>query len=135
MRCPNTTVLCIDTDPTIVAWLQLLLSIAGYAVRTATSGDSAMEIFMEDDIDVVITVPDGNWIRDGCHMKRLKPTVPIVLLNRRKGKLPPGAEYADVIFSRGVTPTAFLATLAELTTRPQPKAEALVAASAASVAP
>lgn len=120
-----------DTDPTRVAWLQLLLSIAGYAVKTASSGDSAMRVFREDDIDLVITVPDGNWVRGGCEMKRLKPTVPIVLLNRRKGKLPPGAEYADVIFSRGVTPTAFLATLAELTTRPQPKAEAFVAADVA----
>ena len=126
--CPNTTVLCFDSDPTLLAWLQLLLSIAGYEVRTATSVDCAMQDFGADDIDVVIIVPDDDWIWLGCQMKRLKPTVPIVLLNRGRGKLPPGAEYADVIFSRGVTPTVFLATLAEVTTRPQPNAGASLAA-------
>jgi len=122
--CPK-TVLCIDGDSTVLAWRQLLLSIAGYEVRTATNGNSAIELFGSHPIDLVVigsSFPDQSWLLLAGKIKRLDLKVPIVILNTGCEKLPKGID-GDVIFRSGATAAHFLATLAKLMTNPLPRVD------------
>jgi len=109
-------ILCIDDELTGLTARRLLLSIAGYAVLTATSGKYALNLFGCNRIDLVITdhlLPDITGAELTSEMKRLKPEIPIVLLTGLVD-LPPGYERADLVISKGITPPEFLAKIAKL---------------------
>jgi hypothetical protein len=77
-------------------------------------------------MDLVITgcsLPDQSCLQLAREMKRLQPTVPIVILNTGCEKLPRSIDEADVIFRSGVTPAYLLATIAKLTAKPLPPVE------------
>ena len=112
-------VLCVDDEPTGLTARRLLLSIAGYTVLTATSCSTALNLFRCNHIDLVITdhlLPDSTGAEMAVEMKRLKPSVPFVLLTALS-ELPPGYEAADVILTKGLTPPEFLAEIAKLMAR------------------
>ncbi|HUI84474.1 MAG TPA: response regulator [Candidatus Binatia bacterium] len=129
---PN-TVLCVDDDPTVQAWRQLLLSIAGYDVKTTTT-DSAMECFSSAPVDLVVVgsfLPYRNGAKVARQMKRLKPSVPVMILNAGPEELPSTANGADAVFRRGTTPTDFLAAITKLLPKPPSEAQELTAAGVA----
>ena len=99
---------------------QVLLSIAGYKVLTATNGESAMRLFTLNHVDLVITdqLPPGRTGGElASEMKRLKPDVPIILYTGLED-LPRGSEHANVILVKGLTPPEFLAAIATLVAKP-----------------
>ncbi len=111
-----TVILCVNDEPTILALRQVLLSIAGYTVLTATNDESALRLFMLNPVDLVITdqlLPSPSEGQLASRMKRLKPEVPIILYTGLQ-QLPPAAESADVILVKGITPPEFLAAIAKL---------------------
>lgn len=114
-------ILCIDDEPTILALRQVLLSTAGYQVLTATEGESALRIFTENHVDLVITdqlLPGRTGGQIASEMKRLRPDVPIILYTGLQD-LPPGSEHADVILVKGINPPEFLAAIAKLVMKPR----------------
>jgi DNA-binding response OmpR family regulator len=114
-------ILCIDDEPTILTLRQTLLSIAGYQVLTATDGESALRIFTDNHVDLVITdqlLPGRTGGQIASEMKRLKPKVPIILYTGLQS-LPPGSEHADVILVKGINPPEFLAAIAKLVMKPR----------------
>ena len=124
MRIPlsNTRViLCVDDELTGLTARRLLLSIAGYTVLGATSGNAALELFTSDHVDLVITdhlLPDLSGAELATEMKRLKPAVPILLLTGLVD-LPPGYEQADLVLTKGMTPPQFLDEIARLLAKAQ----------------
>jgi DNA-binding response OmpR family regulator len=113
-------ILCIDDEPTILTLRQVLLSIAGYQVLTATDGESALQIFAQNHVDLVITdqlLPGRTGGQIASEMKRLRPEVPIILYTGLQD-LPPGSEHADVILVKGMNPPEFLAAIAKLVMNP-----------------
>ena len=117
-----TVILCIDDEPTILTLRQVLLSIAGYKVLTATNGESAMRLFTLNHVDLVITdqlLPGRSGGQVASEMKRLKPEVPIILYIGLL-ELPPGAEHADLVMVKGMTPPEFLGAIAALVAKPRP---------------
>jgi len=97
-----------------------LLSIAGYQVLTATDGESALQIFAQNHVDLVITdqlLPGRTGGQIASEMKRLRPEVPIILYTGLQD-LPPGSEHADVILVKGMNPPEFLAAIAKLVMNP-----------------
>ena len=99
----------------------MLLSIAGYQVLTATEGESALRIFTENHVDLVITdqlLPGRTGGQIASEMKRLRPDVPIILYTGLQD-LPPGSEHADVILVKGINPPEFLAAIAKLVMKPR----------------
>ena len=95
---------------------RLLLSIAGYTVLTAISGNIALRLFRCNPVDLVITdhlLPDLNGADLASEMKRLKPEVPIVLLTGLVDP-PQGFEQADLLLTKGITPPEFLDEIAKL---------------------
>ena len=118
-----TVILCIDDEPTILMLRQVLLSIAGYKVLTATNGESAMRLFTLNHVDLVITdqlLPGRSGGQVASEMKRLKPDVPIILYTGLL-ELPPGAEHADLVMVKGMTPPEFLGAIAALVAKSRPK--------------
>ncbi len=100
---------------------QVLLSIAGYTVLTATSDESAVRLFTLNHVDLVITdqlLSGHAGGRLASEMKQLKPEVPIILYTGLQ-ELPASAENADVILMKGITPPEFLAAIAKLVAKPQ----------------
>jgi CheY-like chemotaxis protein len=76
-------VLCVDVEQTGLTARRILLSVAGYTVLTATSGQYALNLFRCNHVNVVITehlLSDLTGAEMAAEMKRLKPEVPIVLL-------------------------------------------------------
>ena len=115
-----TVILCVDDEPTILTLRQVLLSIAGYKVLTATNGESAMRLFTLNHVDLVITdqlLPGHSGGQLASEMKRLKPDVPIILYTGLE-ELPPGSEHANVILVKGLTPPEFLGAIAKLVAKP-----------------
>jgi CheY-like chemotaxis protein len=114
-----TVVLCVDDEPNILMLRQILLSIAGYKVLTATNPQSAMQLFTLNGVDLVITdqlLPGSTGAQLTSEMKRIKPEVPIILYT---GLLePPADTEADLVIEKGMTPPEFLCAIAKLVAKP-----------------
>ena len=109
-------ILCIDDDDISLRVRRLLLSIAGYAVLTASSGEAGLEVLKQSPIDLVIadhflSAKTGTEI--AREMKTLKPDVPILIVSGTADK-PRGIEFADGFLSKGETPDVLLDTIARL---------------------
>lgn len=119
---PNAfVILCVDDEPVGLLARRLLLSISGYTVLTAESGDVALRLFNCNHVDLVLTdhfLPDLTGAQLASEMKRCKPQVPIVLLT---GLVEPPSEFkcADLHLVKGMTPPEFLAAIAKLLSKPQ----------------
>jgi CheY-like chemotaxis protein len=114
-------ILCFDDEPVGLLARRLLLSITGYTVLTAESGEIALRLFNCNHVDLVLTdhlLPDLTVAQLASEMKRRKPEVPIVLLT---GLVEPPSEfkYADLLLTKGTTPPEFLAAIAKLLSKPQ----------------
>lgn len=99
---------------------QILLSIAGYKVLTATDPESALQLFSMNQVDLVITdqlLPGNTGGRLASAMKQLKPEVPIILYSGLTDP-PEDAGDADLILVKGMSPTEFLAAIAKLVGKP-----------------
>ncbi len=110
-----TVILCVNDEPNILMLRQVLLSIAGYKVLTATDGESAIRLLALDNVDLVIAdylLPGRTGGQLASAMKQLKPGVPIILYT--------GSEHvtdaidADLVLERGITPLEFLGAIAKL---------------------
>lgn len=112
-------ILCVDDEPIELAARQDLLSVAGYTVLTSLRAGNALKLFRYNRVDLVIVteplVPDPNRANLVSEMKRLKPDVPIVLLT---DPVDGSSEYqqADLLLTKRVAPTEFLAEIATLLT-------------------
>jgi two-component system, OmpR family, response regulator CpxR len=110
------TVLCVDDEANILRLRRMLLSIAGYAVLTATNADDAIGLFRRNSVDLVIIdqlLLGTTGTELAAQMKMFKPHVPIVLLT---GLIEPPLEvgYIDLVLTKGMNPPDFLAAIAKL---------------------
>ena len=111
-----TTILCIDDDPVALVARSLVLSIAGYDVLTAPSGDAALRILSHRKIDLVITddyLPGATGAEIALSLKQLNPAILVVLLTGGI-ELPRGSEQADLVLVKGMSPDAFLTIMEKL---------------------
>jgi len=113
------TILCIDDEANTLILRQMLLSIAGYTVLTATDPDDALTLFRCNCVDLVITdqsLLGTTGTELAAQMKLFKPQVPIVLLT---GLIDPPSEggHIDLVLVKGMNPGDFLAAIAKLAAR------------------
>lgn len=76
------TLLCIDDDTAILQFRKTLLETYGYHVLVTTNGKQGLQLFGRYPVDAVIVdydMPAMNGARLASELKRLKPTVPIVM--------------------------------------------------------
>src|SRR3569833_3087699 len=81
---PNTaSILCVDEGETGLYFRRLVLERHGYRVLTAATAQSALEIFLQKDVDLVVS--DIYLGRDSgptlaAEIKRIRPNIPVLLL-------------------------------------------------------
>jgi CheY-like chemotaxis protein len=112
----STVILCVDDDPAGLMVRRLVLSIGGYDVLTATSGEEALRILRSSRVDLVITdlfLSGATGAEIVVSMKQTKPDVLVVLLTGSP-VLPPDAELADLVLIKGIAPQEFLAAIAKV---------------------
>lgn len=109
-------ILCVDDAEIALRVRKLLLTIAGYDVVTAPSGEEGLEVFKRDAIDLVIAdhfLSDKTGTEIAREMKTLKPDVPILIVSAA-ADTPEGIEFADEFVSKGESPEKLLESIARL---------------------
>ncbi|MCP3901772.1 MAG: response regulator [Desulfobacteraceae bacterium] len=82
---PQNTVLIVDDEKAILLLFEKAFSKAGFKVRTATSGEMALEILKKDEINVIFS--DLNMEQmDGLELcRRIKKTKPMTIIYAMTG--------------------------------------------------
>ena len=109
-------ILCVDDAEIALRVRKLLLTIAGYDVVTAPSGEEGLELFKRDAVDLVIAdhfLSDKTGTEIAREMKALKPQVPILIVSAA-ADTPEGIEFADEFVSKGESPEKLLESIARL---------------------
>ncbi len=109
-------ILCVDEKELPLKVCREVLSQRGYRVLSAHTGEAALRMFRDNNVDLVISdnrLPDLAGIEIIREMKRLRPTLPVMVLSGLP-EVPPGAEAADLFFTKGTSTEAFLAAVAKL---------------------
>jgi two-component system KDP operon response regulator KdpE len=79
----NSNILVVDDEPQITRVLKTTLSSKGYAIRTASDGDEAVEVMKAWSPDMVITdlrMPNMNGL-ELCRYVRKNSAIPIIVLS------------------------------------------------------
>jgi CheY-like chemotaxis protein len=109
-------ILCVDDAEIALRIHKLLLTIAGYEVVTASSGEEGLEVFKGEAVDLVIAdhfLTNKTGTEIAREMKTIKPHVPILIVSAA-ADAPEGIEYADEFLSKGESPEVLLETIARL---------------------
>ena len=109
-------ILCIDDAEVALRVRKLLLTSAGYSVLTAASGEEGLDLFKQNQVELVIAdhfLSDKSGAEIAVEMKQIKPQVPILIVSAAAEK-PNGLEFADGFLSKGEGPDALLDTVAGL---------------------
>jgi CheY-like chemotaxis protein len=109
-------ILCVDDEATALAVRSQALSRAGYVVLTASDGAAALELFNCIRADLIIMdhgLPGLSGTQVAAEMKRLKPTIPIVLLSGLP-EAPLESEHADLVITKGMPAAEFLRAVGKL---------------------
>ncbi len=109
-------ILCVDDEAAGLALRCQVLSSAGYKVLTASDAAAALELFRCIQVDLVVTdycLPGLSGAQVAAEMKRLKPTIPVVLFSGLV-EAPPGSEHADLVITKGIPVVEFLSEISNL---------------------
>ena len=112
-------ILCVDDEASGLKLRQLILERKGYLVSTAATVSEALALFKSRGIDLVVTdhlLGRETGTAMAKEMKRLKPTVPIIVLSGTTDTLE-GMEYIDAFISKAEGPESLLAKVAQLFAR------------------
>jgi len=110
-------ILCIDDEPLGLQVRKMLLEYKGYKVLTALTGTEGLKLFAANPVQAVVldySMPGMNGDKIATEMKRLKPTVKILLLSAYVDLPEEALKCVDKRAVKGVAPVAFLDDLQQL---------------------
>ena len=113
---PLATILCIDDNEIALKVRRMVLEVAGYSVLTASDVELAMQSFISAAVDMVMSdhLLQGKTGTDlAAEMKRLKPTIPIVIVSGMVEE-PEGMEHADLFIGKGEPPPIWLKKISDV---------------------
>jgi CheY-like chemotaxis protein len=114
---PATTVLCIDDEAIGLKVRKLVLERAGYHVLTATDGESGIQMFQQEAVDVVLldfSMPGMNGDEVAVALRAAKPAVPIVLLSAFVSLPERMLTLVDACLTKGEGPESMLHKLRDV---------------------
>ena len=97
---PATAILVVDDEPSLLAAASRMLRQHGYTVYTAASGDQALTVAQQHDIQLLLTdtiMPDITGPALARRISQMKPGIPVLHMSGYTANLLPGAEN-DLIF-------------------------------------
>lgn len=110
-------ILCVDDEPTGLRIRKILLQREGYEVLTALDGPEGIELFNANPVRAVVldySMPGMNGGQVAAEMKRLKPSVKILLLSAYVDLPADALKFVDKRSVKGVSPLTFLEDLQQL---------------------
>jgi CheY-like chemotaxis protein len=118
MEKKTATVLCIDDEQTALELRQALLKSAGYTVLAAKCGAEGIKTFRSQRVDAVVLdywMSEMNGMQVAREIRKLNPTVPIIILSAYGELLDESLGIADLWIRKGEEdPQFLLARLEEL---------------------
>ena len=110
-------VLCVDDEIVGLRVRKILLERAGYQVLTAPDGQSGLDIFTAQPVEVVVldyAMPGMHGGEVAMKMRQTKPDVPILLLSAYVGLPDEVSSLVDVYMTKGEGAPALLSKLGNL---------------------
>ncbi len=107
------TVLCIDDEQTALQLRQTLLESAGYRVLAAKSGAQGIKAFRAEPVHAVVLdywMADMNGLQVAREIKKLNPSVPIIILSAYGELLDESLGIADLWIRKGEEDPQYLLT-------------------------
>src|SRR5438067_8849741 len=104
MKSKAATILCIDDEQTALQLRQSLLESAGYRVLGAKSGALGITAFKSEQIDAVVLdywMADMNGLQVAREIRKLDPSVPIIILSAYGELLDESLGLADLWIRKG----------------------------------
>jgi CheY-like chemotaxis protein len=104
MEPKTATILCIDDEQTALQLRQHLLETAGYRVLAAKSGALGIKSFKSESVDAVILdywMADMNGLQVAREIRKLNPSVPIIILSAYGELLDESLGIADLWIRKG----------------------------------
>lgn len=123
----DTVVLCVDDESVGLTVRKMTLESQGYRVLTAENGPDGLAMFSAERIDLVVLdymMPGMNGGVLAERMKRLKPSVPILLLSAYVDLPHETLALVDKYLTKGDGPVVMLHAIAELLSRPHHQSKA-----------
>ena len=113
MEIRTATVLCIDDERIALQLRQALLESAGYRVVAVKSGAQGIQAFKSEPIHAVVLdywMADMNGMQVAREIRKLDPSVPIVILSAYDELLDESPGVADIWIRKGEGDPRFLLT-------------------------
>lgn len=116
----NSTLLCIHRDPAELS----LLERSGFELVTATTGHEGLRLFMSQPVDAIVLdyhlgLLDGGVV--AAEMKRVKPTIPIVMLAHHRDLPVSALKVVDALVAKSDGFELLAATVTSLlNAKPEP---------------
>ncbi len=111
------TILCVDDEETGLYFRKLILEGNGYRVLTATNQHDAMKLFVEEDLDLVVTdhlLGRSTGTKMAAEMKRQRPDLPIIVLSGTTDLPQDVNRVADAFISKTDGPERLVEVVNEL---------------------
>jgi CheY-like chemotaxis protein len=117
--CKKEIILCVDDEENQLAVRKLVLESKGYAVLTATSGQQALGLLAQHQVDLVLSdhlMPGLTGTELTRQIKAQKPELPVILISA-VNEIPADAAYADLFMSKLDGPMAMCENIAAMLAR------------------
>jgi CheY-like chemotaxis protein len=117
--CNKGLILCVDDEENQLAVRKLVLESKGYAVLTAASGQQALGLLVQHQVDLVLSdhlMPGLTGTELARQIKAQKPELPVILISA-VNEIPADAAYADLFMSKLDGPMAMCENIAAILAR------------------
>jgi CheY-like chemotaxis protein len=117
--CKKELILCVDDEENQLAVRKLVLESKGYEVLTAASGQQALGLLAQHQVDLVLSdhlMPGLTGAELARQIKVQMPEVPVILISA-VNEVPVDAAYADLFMSKLDGPMAMCENIAAMLAR------------------
>jgi CheY-like chemotaxis protein len=117
--CKKELILCVDDEENQLAVRKLVLESKGYAVLTAASGQQALGLLAQHQVDLVLSdhlMPGLTGTELARQIKAQMPELPVILISA-VNEIPADAAYADLFMSKLDGPMAMCENISAMLDR------------------
>ena len=117
--CKKELILCVDDEENQLAVRKLVLESKGYEVLTAASGQQALGLLAQHEVDLVLSdhlMPGLTGAELARQIKVQMPEMPVILISA-VNEVPVDAAYADLFMSKLDGPMAMCENIAAMLAR------------------